>query len=147
VNCSEKALKPYVHTPELGSTALETLCCQGDPRLARSLQPGSPVTELNVHGKTILPDGFEPQQCGAGRFLNAEFLRAARKHPMAPALDESAALFMKAGRGWNKVSEIFEKTTPLKTKEEVKTLLTEAAETISGISDIEERAFRLLNEI
>lgn len=66
---------------------------------------------------------------------------------MAPALDESAALFMKAGRGWNKVSEIFEKTTPLKTKEEVKTLLTEAAETISGISDIEERAFRLLNEI
>jgi len=97
--------------------------------------------------KMILPEGFEPQQCGAGRFLYAEFLRAARKHLKAPALDESVALFTEAGRGWNKVSEIFEKTSTLKTKQEVKTLLTEAAETISGISDIEERAFRLLNEI
>lgn len=102
---------------------------------------------LMFTAKMILPEGFEPQQCGAGRFLYAIFLRAAAKHLKVPALDESATFFAEAGHGWNKVSGIFERTSTSETKQELKTLLREAAETISQISDIEERAFRLLDGI
>ena len=105
------------------------------------------LQSLMFTAKMILPEGFEPQQCGAGRFLYSRFLEAAREHLRAPALDESASLFVEAGHGWNEVSEILERSSTPESEEKLKALLREAADTISDISNIEERAFRLLDGI
>jgi len=105
------------------------------------------VDSLMFTAKMILPEGFEPQQCGAGRFLYAKFLNAATRYLKIPALDESANLFVEAGDDWNRVSDIFERTATSGTEQDLKTLLGKASQIISKISDIEERAFRLLDGI